>query len=139
MWIGVLQGFGGGLVFVPMTTIMFSTLDPTLRNECSSLISLIRNMGAAMTISMLQALTLRNTATVHARLTEAIRPDTPLLPFRDPTADFGLPSWVAGMDFRIIREATMVAYTDTDWLLGVATTLAVPVCFMLERPRLQAR
>lgn len=138
LWIGVLQGFGGGLVFVPMTTIMYATLDPRLRNECASLISLIRNMGAAVTISMLQALTIRNASTVEARLIEGVRPDNPILIMRDQAADFNMPGWVAGMDYRIIREATMVAYTDTYWLMGVAATLAVPICFMLARPRQQA-
>ena len=135
MWVGILQGFGGGLVFVPMTTIMYATLDPRLRNECASLISLIRNMGAAVTISMLQALTIRNTSAVESRLAEGIRPDNPILAMRDSGADFTLPGWVAGMDFTIIREATMVAYIDTYWLLGVAAARAVPVCFMMARPR----
>jgi DHA2 family multidrug resistance protein len=135
LWVGVLQGFGGGLVFVPMTTIMFATLDPKLRNECSSLISLIRNMGAAVTISMLQALTIRNTSTVQSRLTEGVRPDNPIVAMQDPGADFSQPGWIAGMDHTIIREATMVAYIDTYWLMGVAAALAVPVCFMLTRPR----
>ena len=139
MWIGMLQGFGGGMVFVPLTTIMFATLDPGLRNECSALISLIRNMGAAVTISMLQALTIRNAVTVHARLTEGVRPDNPVFPMALPEGDFGLPGWAAGMDMRIVREATMVAYIDTYWLLGIATVLVIPLCFLLKRPRLQAR
>jgi MFS transporter, DHA2 family, multidrug resistance protein len=139
MWVGAMQGFGGGMVFVPLTTIMFATLDPSLRNECSALISLIRNMGAAVTISMLQALTIRNAATVHARLTEGVRPDNPVFPMALPDGDFGLPGWVAGMDMRIAREATMVAYVDTYWLLGIATALALPLCFMLKRPTIQER
>jgi DHA2 family multidrug resistance protein len=139
MWVGVLQGFGGGLVFVPMTTIMFATLDPKLRNECSALISLIRNMSAAVIISVLQALTIRNAATVHARLTEGVRPDNPLLPMREPGADFGMPSWLAGMDHTIFREAAMVAYIDTYWLLGVALACSVPLCFFLKHPKIRAR
>ena len=139
MWVGAMQGFGGGMVFVPLTTIMFATLDPGLRNECSALISLIRNMGAAITISMLQALTIRNAATVHARLTEGVRPDNPVFPMALPEGEFDLPGWVAGMDMRIVREATMVAYIDTYMLLGIATVLALPLCFMLKRPKLQDR
>jgi DHA2 family multidrug resistance protein len=135
LWNGALQGFGAGLVFVPITTMMYATLDPKLRNESASLISLIRNMGAAVSISMLQALTIRNAFTVKERLTEGIRPDNPILAMRDPAADFNLPGWVAGMDLRIIREATMVAYLDTYWLMGAVAAMAVPVCFMLKRPK----
>ena len=87
---------------------------------------------------MLQALTIRNASVVEVRLTEGVRPDNPILAMRDQSADFSLPGWVAGMDHTIIREATMVAYTDTNWLLGISATLAVPICFMLKRARPRA-
>jgi DHA2 family multidrug resistance protein len=134
IWVGFLQGFGGGLVFVPLTTMMFATLDPKLRNECSSLISLVRNLAAAASISWLQAMTIRNAAAVQSRLVEGVRPDNPAVAMGAQDADFGLPGWIAGMDHEITRQAAMVAYIDTYWLLGVLLALTAPLCFFLRRP-----
>ena len=135
VWVGFLQGFGGGLVFVPMTTLMLATIAPALRNETASLISLVRNMSAAVGIAALQALTIRNTATVHARLVEGVRPDNPIFAMREPGADFGLPGWVAGMDHTIAREAAMVAYLDSYWLLGILLAMVAPLCLLLTKPK----
>jgi len=135
LWVGLFQGFGAGLVFVPLTTMMFATIDPRLRNECASLISLVRNLAAAGGIAALQALTIRNTATVQSRLVEGIRPDNPMIAVRDPGADFSLPGWIAGMDLQIIREATMVAYLDSFWLLCWIIGAAAPLGFLMLRTK----
>ncbi len=135
IWIGFLQGYGGGLVFVPMTTLMLATIAPELRNETASLISLFRNMAAAVGIAALQALTLRNASAVHARLTEAVRPDNPVLPMRLPGADFDATSWIAGIDRTIARQAAMVGYIDSYWLLAMALAAVMPLCLLLDKPQ----
>lgn len=132
IYIGLFQGFGGGLVFVPLTTLLFSTLDPKLRNEGSALFALSRLIGAAVGISYLQSLTVRNSAIVHSRLVENIRPDNPVFDMRQPDADFGVPAWVAGMDHQILREATMVAYMDSYWLLGALMLAVMPLIFLMR-------
>jgi DHA2 family multidrug resistance protein len=132
VWTGMLQGFGGGMVFVPLSVVMFSTLPASLRNECSALISLVRNMAAAISISYLQALTIRNTAAVHSRLVEAIRPDNPIVGMRTPDADFSSPAWAAATDLQVLRQATMVAYADSYWFLAIALLIATPLCFALR-------
>jgi DHA2 family multidrug resistance protein len=129
---GVVQGFGAGFVFVPLSTLLFSTLDPKLRNEGSALFSLTRMLGAAVGISYLQALTIRNSAAVHSRLTEYVRPDNPVLEIRHPGADFGLAEWIAGMDRTIAREAAMVAYVDSYLLLGIVVFAVVPLAFLMR-------
>lgn len=132
--VGLIQGFGGGLVFVPLTTIMTSTMDPQLRNEGSTLMSLIRSIAAAVGISSLQALTIRNAATVQTRLVEGVRPDNPILQWRNADADFDLTSWVAGTHLQIGREALMVAYLDAYYLLAVLMAISIPFCFLMKKP-----
>ena len=129
---GFVQGLGAGLVFVPVTTIMFSTLGPRYRNEGAALNSLSRNMGAAIGISVLQALTIRNTATVESRLTEGVRPDNPIMDMRLPDFDFNLPSSVAGIEQEIVRQATMVAYLDSFWFLFLVTLSVIPVVLLMK-------
>jgi DHA2 family multidrug resistance protein len=48
----VMQGFGLGMVFVPLATIAFSTLSPDLRTEAAGLYSLLRTIGGSIGISI---------------------------------------------------------------------------------------
>src|SRR5262249_357551 len=49
---GIIQGFGLGFLFIPLQTIAFSTLPPALRTEGTSIMSLSRNIGSAIGISL---------------------------------------------------------------------------------------
>src|SRR3569833_3161480 len=66
---GIVQGFGLGLVFVPLSAATFATLDSALRPDGTAIYSLVRNIGSSIGISVVQTLATRNTAIVHASLT----------------------------------------------------------------------
>src|SRR5215472_6380484 len=51
----VVQGFGLGLVFVPLSTVAFTTLPAHLRTEGSAILTLVRNIGSSIGISMVIA------------------------------------------------------------------------------------
>jgi DHA2 family multidrug resistance protein len=129
---GFIQGIGTGLVFVPLTTIAFATLNPKYRNEGAAMFTLTRNIGSAVGISVLQAMTIRNAATVHSRLVEGVRPDNPAL---DGGFDFDLPGAVAAMNAQISRQASMVSYVDAFWLLFVLTLVIIPLLLLMRGPR----
>lgn len=132
------QGIGTGFIFVPLSTITFATLAPRFRNEGAAMFTLIRNLGSAVGISVLQAMTIRNAATVHSRLVEAVRPDNPLLAQRAPNFDFATPLSVAKMNAAITRQASMVAYVDAFWLLFLVTLSVIPLLIFLRKPSKQA-
>ena len=129
---GFVQGLGTGLIFVPLSTIAFATLDTRLRNEGAAMFTLIRNIGSAIGISVLQAMTIRNAAMVHSRLVEGIRPDNPTLGWHMPDFDFNLPSAVAGMNGEITRQATMVSYVDAYWGLFLVTLAMAPMILFMR-------
>src|SRR3546814_511602 len=45
---GFIQGLGTGLMFVPLSTIAFATLESRFRNEGAAMFTLIRNIGSAI-------------------------------------------------------------------------------------------
>src|SRR3546814_42109 len=123
---GFIQGLGTGLMFVPLSTIAFATLESRFRNEGAAMFTLIRNIGSAIGISALQAMTVRNASTVHSRLVEGIRPDNPALSIAAPGFDFNVPESVARMNAEITRQASMVSYIDAFWFLFIVSiTLAL--------------
>ncbi|HET8611845.1 MAG TPA: MFS transporter, partial [Sphingomonas sp.] len=132
---GFIQGLGTGLIFVPLTTISFATLPRRLRNEGAAMFTLIRNIGSAIGISVLQAMTVRNAATVHSRLVEGIRPDNPVLQQLAPGFDFHLPAAVARMNAMITRQAMMVSYVDAFWFLFILTVAVIPLLLFMRNPR----
>lgn len=132
---GVLQGLGTGQVFVALTLMAFATLPPRYRNEAAAMFTLLRSIGAAAGISVLSALATRSAAAVHSRLGEAIRPDNPVLARAMPGFDFTSPRAVAAMNAEISRQAAMVSYTNTFWLMAIITIVLVPLVLLLRMPR----
>jgi DHA2 family multidrug resistance protein len=132
---GTIQGFGVGLLFVAITTAMFVTIDPRLRNEATAMNSLFRNLGGSMWIAILQAMTIRGEAVVHSRLVEGVRPDNPMVRLGMPDFDFGLPEAIAGMDNEIGRQALMVSYADSFSLLFIMCLLLIPMGFFFGKGR----
>ncbi len=64
----VLQGVGLGFVFIPLNMLAFATLEPALRTDGTALVSLMRNLGSAIGISVMAALLTRNTQVNHEEL-----------------------------------------------------------------------
>jgi hypothetical protein len=71
---GLLQGFGIGCVFVPLSTVAFGTLAPSLRTQATGLFNLMRNVGASIGISLMSYLLVRNSAIAQSVLVEHVAP-----------------------------------------------------------------
>ena len=68
------QGFGMGLVVVPMSLLGFATLNPIYRTDGSALLSLFRNVGGAIGISITTTFLASSTQIVHAQLADHANP-----------------------------------------------------------------
>jgi MFS transporter, DHA2 family, multidrug resistance protein len=132
---GLFQGFGSGLMFPPLTVLVFATLAPSMRNEGAALFTLTRSMGSSLGISFLQSDTIRNTATVQSRLTEGIRPDSPAVQFGLPDFDFSSSPQIAAMSGKMFKEANMVAYLDAYMLILILALAVLPVVLLMRPPR----
>ncbi len=135
---GFIQGLGTGLIFVPLSTVAFATLSPTLRNEGAAMFTLTRNIGSAIGISVLQFMTIRNADTVHSRLVEGARPDNPALIAAMPDADFTALGTLARLNAEITRQASMVSYVDAFYALFVVTLIVTPLILLMRPSRTTA-
>jgi MFS transporter, DHA2 family, multidrug resistance protein len=129
---GAIQGFGIGLVYVPLSTLAFGTLPISLRNEGTSFFNLLRNVGSAVGISIVEMLMVRNTQIMHSSLAEHITPynmHTLAAVGMDTTTLTGL----LGMNQILTLQANMVAYLD-DYKLMMILTIAVIPLLVLLRP-----
>ena len=130
---GVIQGAGLGLVFVPLSSISFRTLPGHLRTSGSAMLTLVRNIGSSIGISMVIAALTSKTALMHARLTEAVTPFNGALYMPDvvstmnPNTDVGR----AMLDALVTKQAAIIAYQNDFKLLMFMTLATLPLLLVL--------
>jgi DHA2 family multidrug resistance protein len=129
---GVLQGFGIGIVYVPMATMAFATLPQALLNEGTALLSLTRNIGSSVGISVVQALLTINTQTMHASLAEHVSPYN--LGARNPqlAEQLATHAGTVALNAEVTRQAAMVAYIDDFKLMAIVTVCALPLLMFVK-------
>ena len=136
---GIIQGFGIGLLFVPLSTIGFATLDPKYRAEASSIFNLVRNLGSSAGISMLTAQQIRDTSIAHSVLAANVSVDNPLIRALPQAMNPATTAGAVALNGEITRQATMVAYIDDFKLLLYLNIAALPLLLLLRRPKTMAR
>jgi MFS transporter, DHA2 family, multidrug resistance protein len=133
---GVLQGFGLGFVFTPLSTITFSTLPRQYLTQGTALFSLTRNIGGSCGVAIVEALLVEHTQAIHSRLVEHLRPDNPLAqaPFLPFPYSLSSPTGVAALNAEVTRQASMIAYIDNFYLMMIVILAALPLLLLLRRP-----
>jgi MFS transporter, DHA2 family, multidrug resistance protein len=132
--IGFIQGVGVGLVFVPLSTIVFATLPQRLRTEASGVYSLIRNLGSAIGISVTGALLQSNTQINHAIIAGVMTPFNRALQ-TGATSRFWNPALTNGaatLNEEITRQASIIAYVDDFKLMLILSIMALPLILLIR-------
>ena len=140
VWPSIIQGVGLGLIFVPLSAAAFATLAPQLRADGTAIYSLLRNIGSAIGIAVVQALLVRNTQLAHAGLVANVSAANPTLDNSALAAAFHLPlpTGFAALNDEVTRQAAMIAYVDDFLFMLVLTLLVIPLLLLLRPPRRNA-
>jgi DHA2 family multidrug resistance protein len=128
VWPGFIQGMGLGFIFVPLSTVTFSTLSSHLRPAGTSIYSLSRNVGSSIGISIVQTLFTRNSQVAHSVLSENFSSLNPMLNGVDLTN----PTVLAGLDVEVSRQAAMISYVDDFYFMMILTVLTVPLILLIR-------
>ena len=135
---GFVQGFGIGLIFVPLNTLVFATVAPALRTDAASFYSLLRNLGGSVGVSLSVGILARQTQIAHADIGSrghARSPSpgpTPASPRALGTAGDTI---VAMLDQVVNGQAAMIAYLDDFTLMMWMSLIAIPLIFLLRTPK----
>ncbi|MGZ8283860.1 MAG: DHA2 family efflux MFS transporter permease subunit [Allosphingosinicella sp.] len=136
---GIIQGLALGLIFVPLNTLAFATMDQRFRTTGASLFNLSRNIGGSIGISVVTAFLGRNLQVSHADLASHITSSS--LPPIDPALTQGAPlvtdAALAMIDAEINRQALMIAFIDDFHLMMLVSLAAVPLLLLLRKFRPQ--
>ena len=133
----VIQGFGTGTLFVPLTSLAFATMNPIFRAEGSALFTLIRNLGSSAGISIVEALQTNNVEVVHSGLVGHLVPGDPRLAALPAMMNPGTAAGAAALNAEVTRQSAMVAYIDDFWLMLIITLAVLPLLFLISAPKAQ--
>lgn len=131
---GLLQGFGLGFIFVPLSTVAFATLPAPLRTDGAALFSLVRNLGSSVGISTTGYLLTRDATIAYARLTEHLSPFAMPLRRLGHILSLDTPGGVAKVDLLLQQQAQSLAYAGIFSMMSVLTLAAVVLVMCMDRP-----
>jgi MFS transporter, DHA2 family, multidrug resistance protein len=142
----VYQAMGLAFLFVPINTTAYSGLPRDKNNAASGLMNLARNIGGSVGISVVTTVLARRTQFHQVRLTENLSAANPQFQSRLQ----GLAGTISGggsgpalalqkayamVQANLIRQATMLAYIDNFWLLGVVIGCLIPCVFLIKKAK----
>jgi DHA2 family multidrug resistance protein len=140
----LIQGAGLAFMFVPINAAAFLFIPKEKTNHATGLVNLVRNIGGSCGIAFITTFLARR-AQFHQSILVAH-----LTPF-DPAYRYGLDSLRVAMVDQgtsasqaanhglgalygmLQRQATMMAYVDCFWALGILTAATIPAMFLLRR------
>jgi len=130
----IVRGIGLGLLFVPITTAAFLTLPSHLRNSGTSILTLVRNIGSSIGISMVIANLTSKTTEMHARLVEQVTPFNNALQMPDLAANLNANTDAgrALLDMIVTQQASMIAYLNDFYLLMILTLAMIPLVLIIR-------
>ena len=146
MFARMIQTAGMAFLFVPINTAAYAFLPREKNNAASGLMNLARNIGGSVGISIVTTMLDRrqqyhlNRMSSHLsagspQVQSMIQGTTRALEARGFSATDAMHKAYALLQANLFRQATMLAYIDNFWLLGVAILVMVPLVFLMKRPK----
>ncbi|WP_428242449.1 DHA2 family efflux MFS transporter permease subunit [Gynuella sp.] len=133
---GIIQGFGFGFVFVPLTTVTFATLAPHYRTEGTSMYSLIRSIGSSIGISIVTTFLAQSAQKNHAVFSELINPNNHALAQAVGKGILTESSYgLSILDGVVTTQATTLAYLQDFRFMMFITLAAIPLLLLMSSPK----
>jgi DHA2 family multidrug resistance protein len=131
--VSIAQGFGLGLVFVPLSTVAFLTLPNHLRTDGTSMLTLMRNVASSIGISIVIAQLTEGGRRVYAVLNEHITPFNHAMQMPDVRRliDMNSDGGRALADAIVTIQAQIIAFALDYQMVMVITLCAIPLTLMI--------
>jgi MFS transporter, DHA2 family, multidrug resistance protein len=131
--ISILQGFGFGLVFVPLSTVAFLTLPNHLRTDGTSMLTLMRNVASSIGISIVIAQLTEGGRRIYAILSEHINPFNHALQMPDVRRmiDLNSDGGRALADALVQVQAQIIAFSHDYQLVMMFILGSIPLAIMI--------
>ncbi|MGV1866292.1 MULTISPECIES: MDR family MFS transporter [unclassified Rhizobium] len=145
-WPNIVRAVGQALVFTPLSAIATSGIEQENAGSASALFNMMRNLGGAVGIAVLQTFLTKREQFHSNILTSSVSV------FQDATRDrvakltayfmshgvsdqaLATHKAVVGIALKLRKQANILAFSDTFYLLGVALVIALLASLLLKKP-----
>jgi MFS transporter, DHA2 family, multidrug resistance protein len=144
-WARGYQSVGLAFLFIPINTIAYIGLPPEKSNNASAIINMMRNIGGSFGIAIATTLLARRQQYHQSVLIEHVTPyshqyDQTIQSMQQAFASStgsaadALQKAQALLYMTVQKQAAMLSYIDSFWLLGMLFLVLVPLVFLMKRP-----
>jgi len=139
--LSIVQGFGFGLVFVPLSTVAFLTLPNDLRTDGTSMLTLMRNVASSIGISVVIAQLTEGSRRVYAVLSQHVNPFNHALQMPDVRSVINLNSdgGRAMADVMVSLQAQIIAFSQDYQMVMLFTLCAIPLALLIGSTKVALR
>jgi MFS transporter, DHA2 family, multidrug resistance protein len=139
--LSIVQGFGFGLVFVPLSTVAFLTLPNHLRTDGTSMLTLLRNVASSIGISIVIAQLTEGSRRVYAVLNEHVTPfnHAMQMPNVRGMIDMGTDAGRALADVMIAVQAQIIAFSLDYQMVMLFTLCTIPLAIIIGSTKVALR
>jgi len=139
--LSIIQGFGFGLVFVPLSTVSFLTLAGNLRTDGTSMLTLMRNIASSAGISIVIAQLTEGSRRTHAILVEHVTPFNHAMQMPDVAGMFNMNTDTgrAMADAMVNVQAQIIAFSQDYQLVMLFILCSVPLAIMIGSTKASLR
>ncbi|MDX1795737.1 MAG: DHA2 family efflux MFS transporter permease subunit, partial [Hydrogenovibrio sp.] len=131
----IVQGFGMGMIFIPLSTLAYETLDKAHTSQAAGIYNVARTLGSSVGISIAMAVLIHSNHMSQVGLSAHITPTNPevsrwlstqQLPLDSPTA-------IQTLTDEVNRQALLIAFTDTFWVVMMSFIVLMPLLALIKR------
>jgi DHA2 family multidrug resistance protein len=141
----VLNGFGVGFIFVPLSTTAMATLSNTQMGNATGIYNLMRNLGGGVGIALVTTVLARSAQSHQALMSSHLSPYDPAMRERVETmtrvfSQHADPVTAAHQAYAsvygtLVQQSTLWAYVSDFRLLAILCLACVPFVFVLKRAK----
>jgi DHA2 family multidrug resistance protein len=146
LWPNIVRALGQALVFAPLSAVATAGIEAENAGSASALFNMMRNLGGAIGIAALQTFQLKREQFHSNILTSSVSlfedsTRTRLEKLTNYFLSHGISDLataqhkaVVALAARVSRQANVMAFSDTFYVLGIALIVALVAALMLTKP-----
>jgi len=145
----IVQSVGLAFLFIPINVTAFTPVPHDKTSYAASLLNLVRNIGGSVGIAMASTILARRTQFHQANLIGNLSPNNPAFQgFLERSAPlFTVRGGLSPTDAAhaaqsaaygtMMKNASMMAFSDTFWVMGVLCLVLLPLILLLRRTKIK--
>jgi len=130
----MIQGFGMGMIFVPLSTLAYETLQQSQTSAAAGIYNIFRTLGSSVGISVATAILIHANDMSIEGLSAYIVPSNPevsrWLSGQGMTLD--TPLAIQTLVNEVNQQAMMVAFIDTFWVVMISFIFLMPMLLLIK-------